>query len=76
MPEQTIGKVLLVLYILQCSLGAFIHFVKIRFRFGRPPQNYAHAVLGLAIVGLSLYQIRLGYSVEWPTATGRPPLVS
>jgi len=72
--HKTIGKVLLVLYILQCSLGAFIHFVKIRFRFGRPPQNYTHAVLGLVIVGLSLYQIRLGYSVEWPTATGRPPL--
>ncbi|KIJ39420.1 hypothetical protein M422DRAFT_49570 [Sphaerobolus stellatus SS14] len=72
--HKTIGKILLVLYVLQCSLGAFIHFFKIRafLRIGRQPQNYFHALLGLGIIGLSFYQVRLGYNQEWPNMTGRP----
>jgi len=72
--HKTLGVVLLALYIVQCALGAFIHYVKIPFRFGRPPQNYAHAVLGLTTIGLALYQVRLGYREEWPNATGRGPI--
>lgn len=68
------GKVILFGYLAQCALGAFIHFVKIRFRWGRPPQNYFHAVLGLAVVGGAVYQIWLGFAREWPGATGRAPL--
>ncbi|KIJ39421.1 hypothetical protein M422DRAFT_257740 [Sphaerobolus stellatus SS14] len=75
-PHKDIGKVILFLYFAQCALGAFIHFVKIRFRWGRPPQNYFHAILGLLIVGLSVYQIWLGFAREWPGATGRPNLSS
>jgi Eukaryotic cytochrome b561 len=70
-----VGVALLALYIAQCVLGAFIHFVKIPFGFKRPPQNYGHAILGLTILGLALYQVRLGYKEEWPNTTGRPSLV-
>ncbi|KAF8504109.1 hypothetical protein JB92DRAFT_2968863 [Gautieria morchelliformis] len=69
--HQNVGIALLVLYFVQCFLGAFIHFVKIPFRFKRPPQNYGHAILGLTILALALYQVRLGYKQEWPNITGR-----
>lgn len=56
---------------LQVALGAIIHFVKPR-SGRRPPQNYIHAVLGITIVALSLYQARTGYKTEWPESIGRP----
>ncbi|KAG9015663.1 hypothetical protein FRB90_004551, partial [Tulasnella sp. 427] len=31
----------------------------------RPIQNYAHAVLGLTIIGLALFNVHEGYDVEW-----------
>jgi hypothetical protein len=68
------GVVIFVLYFAQCGLGAFIHWVKPKVRKGRPPQNYAHAVLGLTIIGLAFYQVRTGYKFEWPSATGLPAL--
>ncbi|KAJ3502239.1 hypothetical protein NMY22_g18653 [Coprinellus aureogranulatus] len=37
----------------------------------RPPQNYFHAILGIAIIGLSLWQVRTGFRDEWPSVTGR-----
>lgn len=40
----------------------------------RPPQNYVHAVFGLFLIGLALYQVRLGYKVEWPRVTNRGPV--
>ncbi|KAK7043150.1 AdoMet-homocysteine methyltransferase [Paramarasmius palmivorus] len=64
------GIAIFVLYLVQCSLGAFIHFVKPS-KPGRPPQNYFHAVLGLFIIGSALYQVRTGYADEWPKTTGR-----
>jgi len=64
------GLVLILLYLAQCSLGSFIHFVKPKNRIGRPPQNYGHAVFGLFIIGVAFYQVRTGYSVAWPSATG------
>jgi hypothetical protein len=69
-----VGIVLLVLYLAQCSLGAIIHWFKPRSFIGRPPQNYLHAILGLLIIGLAFYQVRLGYRTEWPTTTGRAGL--
>ncbi|KAF7357930.1 CBD9-like protein [Mycena venus] len=64
------GIVLLALYLTQCLIGALIHFVKPKNATRRPPQNYFHAVFGLAIIALSMYQIRTGYNHEWPTYTG------
>jgi hypothetical protein len=58
-------------FVLQCGLGAFIHWVKDPNRVRRPPQNYLHAVFGLAIIAVSFYQVHLGYSREWEDATGR-----
>ncbi|KDR75941.1 hypothetical protein GALMADRAFT_516288 [Galerina marginata CBS 339.88] len=68
------GITIFILYFVQCGLGAFIHFVKKQNRKRRPPQNYVHAVLGLAIIGLALYQVHSGYDHEWPSTTGRDPL--
>lgn len=62
--HKRVGLALFVMYIVQCAIGAFIHFVKSK-RMRRPPQNYLHAVLGLAIIGLALYQVHLGYTTEW-----------
>jgi len=68
------GIGIFVLYLVQCMLGAFIHYVKKKDRIRRPPQNYFHAVVGLLVIALALYQVRTGYDYEWPTATGRGPL--
>ncbi|KAJ7206903.1 hypothetical protein GGX14DRAFT_551485 [Mycena pura] len=73
-PHQKAGLALLVMYILQVSLGAFIHWVKLpafrRFPGGRPPQNYLHALLGIAIVGLASWQTHYGLWTEWALVTG------
>jgi hypothetical protein len=39
----------------------FIHFVRIPILFiaHRPPQNYLHAILGLVILAMASYQVRL-----------------
>ena len=73
MPQKW-GITLPVLYLVQCALGALIHFVKKADRTRRPPQNYLHAVLGLAIIGLSLFQVHSGYDHEWVVSTGRDAL--
>lgn len=62
--------ILLLFYLLQCSLGAVIHWFKPKNAKRRPIQNYFHAVLGIAIIGLAIYQVRTGYSDEWPNMTG------
>jgi len=62
------------LYFLQCAIGAFIHWVKPKNSRRRPFQNYLHAVVGLLIIGLALYQVRSGFKTEWPTMTGRGDL--
>ncbi|KAF7305740.1 CBD9-like protein [Mycena chlorophos] len=69
------GIILFALYIAQCILGAIIHWVKPKRVLRRPPQNYLHALLGLSIIALSLYQIRTGYKTEW-LFTGLGPLPS
>ncbi|KAJ7633474.1 hypothetical protein DFH06DRAFT_1101254 [Mycena polygramma] len=64
------GIVLFGLYFAQCIVGALIHYVKPKNATARPPQNYFHAVFGITIVALSMYQIRTGYRTEWPNFTG------
>lgn len=61
-------------YVAQCSLGALIHWVKPKGIKYRPPQNYFHAIFGLLIIALALYQVRTGYKIEWPKTTGRGPV--
>jgi len=68
---QKWGVTLFVLYFAQCGLGAFIHWVKPKNSTRRPAQNYLHAVFGLLIIGLALYQVHSGYHHEWPKTTGR-----
>ncbi|OCB92085.1 CBD9-like protein [Sanghuangporus baumii] len=70
------GIAIFVLYFVQCALGGIIHFIKPAPRRNdtrtRPPQNYAHAVIGLLVIGLSFYQVRTGYKGEWESM-GRGP---
>ncbi|KAF5355054.1 hypothetical protein D9756_005247 [Leucocoprinus leucothites] len=72
--HKRLGVVLFVFYIAQCFLGAIIHWVKPRNIKHRPLQNYLHAIFGIFIVVLALYQVHTGFDVEWPLATGRGPL--
>lgn len=65
------GLVLILLYIVQCSLGGIIHFVKSSKAVRRPPQNYGHAVLGLIIISLSFWQVYTGFNEEWKAAGGQ-----
>ncbi|KAI0051372.1 hypothetical protein FA95DRAFT_323564 [Auriscalpium vulgare] len=71
-PHKKIGLALLIMYLLQLALGAVIHFVRVPFLFvgHRPPQNYIHAVLGLAILALAAYQVHYGLNTEWARTTG------
>ncbi|KAJ6583005.1 hypothetical protein DFH09DRAFT_1245911 [Mycena vulgaris] len=66
-PHQKIGIALLAMYVTQLLLGAFIHYVKMPALFAghRPPQNYLHVILGLAILGLAAYQVHYGLTIEW-----------
>ncbi|KAJ7611977.1 hypothetical protein DFH06DRAFT_1484988 [Mycena polygramma] len=69
------GVALFVLYILQCSIGAVVHFFKASDAKRRPVQNYFHGLLGVIVIAMGMYQIRTGYNVEWPAymATDRHP---
>lgn len=73
---QKWGVAIFVLYFIQCALGAVIHWIKPKNSTGRPAQNYIHAVLGLLIIALALYQVRTGFKVEWPKTTGRGELMT
>ncbi|KAJ7122053.1 hypothetical protein C8R43DRAFT_1241351 [Mycena crocata] len=64
------GVILFALYLAQCVVGALIHYVKPKNAMRRPPQNYFHAVFGLAIIVLAMCQIRTGFNEEWPNFTG------
>ncbi|KAJ7879824.1 hypothetical protein B0H13DRAFT_1630611 [Mycena leptocephala] len=68
--HKALGNILLGLYAVQCAIGAIIHFFKPKNSKGRPPQNYLHAVFGLIIIVLGMYQIRTGYDDEWPLYAG------
>ncbi len=65
--HQRVGLALLVLYVAQLVLGAGIHWVKMPgggVKRSRPPQNYVHAVLGLAMLALAAYQVLAQTSVS------------
>jgi len=69
------GLVLFILYFVQSTFGLVIHKFKPRSSIKRRPlHNYLHPILGLLIIALALYQVRVGYKIEWPTETGRMPL--
>ncbi|KAG6917816.1 hypothetical protein DXG01_000876 [Tephrocybe rancida] len=55
-------------------LGAVIHWIKPRNTSRRPIQNYVHAVFGLLIIAMAMYQVYDGFTSEWPRTTGREPL--
>jgi hypothetical protein len=59
--QQRVGYAILGLYIAQIVIGLFIHVVRVPFLFifHRPPQNYFHAILGLVILAMAGYQVRL-----------------
>jgi hypothetical protein len=59
--EQRIGYAIFALYSFQLLLGMFIRGVRTQSLFiaHRPPQNYLHAALGLAILAMAGYQVRL-----------------
>ncbi|KAH0578304.1 hypothetical protein H2248_003931 [Termitomyces sp. 'cryptogamus'] len=59
--HQQTGLALLILYIAQLLLGIFIHFYKFPslFQGHRPPQNYFHIFLGVAIFILAAFQVHL-----------------
>jgi hypothetical protein len=70
---QQTGLALFILYFVQITLGLFSHLIKFpssRFLLHRSPQQLLHIALGLAIIGLAFYQVRLGYQVEWPLFIG------
>lgn len=70
--HQRLGLALFIMYLFQVTLGAVIHFVKPANRTSRPLQNYAHAIIGLLIIALAMYQVYLGFHREWPR-TGLQP---
>ena len=57
---------LLFLYFMQCGFGAIIHWKRPAIKIW----GILHAVLGLTVIALSFYQVRLGYKYEWPAVTG------
>jgi len=66
------GLALLVLYLIQITLGAIVHFFKFPtvFRGHRAPHNYLHILIGISIFILAAYQVHYGLYIEWPTITG------
>ncbi|KAL0579718.1 hypothetical protein V5O48_002282 [Marasmius crinis-equi] len=72
-PHEKMGLSLLILYVVQLLGGLFIHWVKTPSPFGvgtRPPQNYFHGFLGLAIFVLAASQVHYGLYIEWDFALG------
>ncbi|KAI0319854.1 hypothetical protein OF83DRAFT_720091 [Amylostereum chailletii] len=69
--HKRMGLAIMILYLVQFTLGGFIHFVRMPGMFvgHRPPQNYFHAVLGLVILVLAAVQIHYGMYTEWSQAT-------
>ncbi|EIN04632.1 hypothetical protein PUNSTDRAFT_138284 [Punctularia strigosozonata HHB-11173 SS5] len=72
-PHKKIGLALFILYLVQLVIGLSIHYFKPSptfFKGRRPPQNYFHALFGLAIVALASYQVHYGMFIEWARSTG------
>lgn len=73
-PHQKMGLALLILYVTQLVLGAFIHFVKMKaiFRGRRPPQNYLHVFLGLVILVVAASQVTFHKPISLPVNMLKP----
>jgi len=72
---QRLGLAVFILYLVQVFIGTIIHKFKPKSAaLRRPLQNYFHVVLGILIILLSFFQVRSGYKIEYPRATGRDPL--
>lgn len=56
---QICGVVLFVLYIVEVALGTFIHLRRPKEAAAHPPRNVVHVVLGLAVFGLSMFQVSI-----------------
>jgi Eukaryotic cytochrome b561 len=69
--HKNIGVVLMILYIAQLVIGLFIHYIKFPslFKGRRPPQNYVHVLLGLAILALAAYEVS-SFSVHFMLTAG------
>ena len=80
--HTNVGLALLILYLIQLVWGAIIHFFKptpktdlhgvVGSIKARPLQNYGHALNGLTIIGLALYNVHKGYTYEWEYTFGVP----
>ncbi|KAJ7166728.1 hypothetical protein C8R46DRAFT_899435 [Mycena filopes] len=68
--HKNFGSFFIALYAVQCIAGAVIHFCKPKNATRRPIQNYLHALFGIVILVLGMYQIRTGYHDEWPQYSG------
>ncbi|TFK90960.1 hypothetical protein K466DRAFT_635248 [Polyporus arcularius HHB13444] len=55
--HQICGVILFVLYIIQVALGTLIHVRRPKHGRAHPPRNVVHVVLGLALFGLSIYEV-------------------
>ena len=49
--------VLFVLYIIEVGLGTFVHLRRPKEDASHPPRNVVHVGLGLAVFGLSIYEV-------------------
>ncbi|KAF9448143.1 hypothetical protein P691DRAFT_670095 [Macrolepiota fuliginosa MF-IS2] len=70
--HEKCGLALLILYLVQLTLGATVHFFKFPtlLRGHRAPHNYLHVVIGIAIFILAAFQVHYGLYTEWLIGTG------
>ncbi|KIJ44141.1 hypothetical protein M422DRAFT_47617 [Sphaerobolus stellatus SS14] len=74
-PHKKAGLALFIMYLCQLFLGIVSHSTRgprLFFFLHRSPQRVLHILLGLAIFGLSFWQVRYGYTVQWVTYVGTP----
>jgi cytochrome b561 len=57
--HERIGLTVLILYLIQLFIGAFVHFFKFPtlFRGHRAPHNYLHVLVGFTIIVLAQYNV-------------------
>lgn len=62
--HMKLGLALVILLLCQSALGQICHALFRKERLRRPVQNWAHVLLGLALIGLSVWEVHLGLE-EW-----------
>ncbi|KAJ4488215.1 hypothetical protein J3R30DRAFT_3695951 [Lentinula aciculospora] len=69
--HQIYGVFMLVIYLLQLSLGRYIHARRgLANRSMHAPSNILHVCLGFVVIGAGFFQVRSGMN-EWEEHTGR-----